>query len=58
MSPKYKMLMEYFNCSRKAFYSSIYKELEDTYVLILIRYMKIIAMKTIYQKMSVIKWTQ
>ena len=31
ISPKYKMLMEYFNCSRKELYSSIYKELEDTY---------------------------
>lgn len=29
--PKYKMLMEYFNCSRKELYSSIYKELEDRY---------------------------
>lgn len=29
--PKYKMLMEYFDCSRKELYSSIYKELEDMY---------------------------
>lgn len=29
--PKYKMLMEYFNCSRSELYSSIYKGLEDTY---------------------------
>lgn len=31
ISPKYKMLMEYFDCDRKELYSSIYKELEDTY---------------------------
>ncbi len=31
MAPKYKMLMEYFDCSRNELYSSIYKELEDTY---------------------------
>ena len=31
MSPKYKMLMDYFNCTRNELYSSIYKELEDTY---------------------------
>jgi prophage antirepressor-like protein len=31
MAPKYKMLMEYFECSRSELYSSIYKELEDTY---------------------------
>jgi prophage antirepressor-like protein len=31
MAPKYKMLMEYFHCSRNELYSSIYKELEDTY---------------------------
>ena len=31
MAPKYKMLMEYFDCTRKELYSSIYKELEDTY---------------------------
>lgn len=29
--PKYKLLMEYFDCNRKELYSSIYKELEDTY---------------------------
>lgn len=29
--PKYKMLMEYFDCTRSELYSSIYKELEDTY---------------------------
>ena len=29
--PKYKMLMEYFDCSRTELYSSIYKELEDVY---------------------------
>lgn len=29
IAPKYKMLMEYFNCSRNELYSSIYKELED-----------------------------
>lgn len=29
--PKFKMLMEYFDCDRKELYSSIYKELEDTY---------------------------
>lgn len=28
---KYKMLMEYFDCTRSELYSSIYKELEDTY---------------------------
>lgn len=31
MAPKYKMLMDYFGCSRSELYSSIYKELEDTY---------------------------
>lgn len=31
IAPKYKMLMEYFNCTRSELYSSIYKELEDTY---------------------------
>lgn len=31
MAPKYKMLMKYFDCTRKELYSSIYKELEDTY---------------------------
>lgn len=31
MAPKYKMLMEYFDCTRSELYSSIYKELEDTY---------------------------
>ncbi|WP_308698616.1 antA/AntB antirepressor family protein [uncultured Thomasclavelia sp.] len=31
IAPKYKMLMEYFGCSRSELYSSIYKELEDSY---------------------------
>lgn len=31
MAPKYKMLQQYFDCSRSELYSSIYKELEDTY---------------------------
>lgn len=31
IAPKYKMLMEYFDCDRKELYSSIYKELEDMY---------------------------
>lgn len=31
MSPRYKMLTEYFHCSTKELYSNIYKELEDTY---------------------------
>ena len=31
IAPKYKLLMEYFDCDRKELYSSIYKELEDTY---------------------------
>lgn len=31
MAPKYKMLMEYYDCNRKELYSDIYKELEDTY---------------------------
>ena len=31
IAPKYKMLMNYFDCSRSELYSSIYKELEDTY---------------------------
>lgn len=31
IAPKYKILMEYFDCDRKELYSSIYKELEDTY---------------------------
>ena len=31
MLPKYKLLQEYFDCSRSELYSSIYKELEDTY---------------------------
>ena len=29
--PKYKMLMDYFDCTRSELYSSIYKELEDIY---------------------------
>lgn len=31
IAPKYKMLMEYFDCTRNELYSSICKELEDTY---------------------------
>lgn len=31
IAPKYKMIMEYFDCTRSELYSSIYKELEDTY---------------------------
>lgn len=31
IAPKYKMLVDYFDCSRSELYSSIYKELEDTY---------------------------
>ena len=31
MIPKYKLLQNYFNCSRSELYSNIYKELEDTY---------------------------
>lgn len=31
MAPKYKLLQDYFDCSRKELYSNIYKELEDTY---------------------------
>ena len=31
MAPKYKLLQEYFECSRSELYSSIYKELEDMY---------------------------
>ena len=31
IAPKYKMLMDYFDCTRSELYSSIYKELEDTY---------------------------
>jgi P22_AR N-terminal domain. len=31
MNPKYKMLMKYFDCTRQELYSSIYKELEDSY---------------------------
>lgn len=31
IAPKYKLLQEYFDCSRTDLYSSIYKELEDTY---------------------------
>jgi len=31
INPKYKMLMEYFGCTRLELYSSIYKELEDSY---------------------------
>ena len=31
IAPKYKMLMEYFDCTRSELYSNIYKELEDTY---------------------------
>lgn len=31
MAPKYKLLQEYFDCTRAELYSSIYKELEDTY---------------------------
>ena len=33
IAPKYKMLMDYFDCTRSELYSSIYKELEDTYDL-------------------------
>lgn len=33
IAPKYKMLMDYFDCTRAELYSSIYKELEDTYNL-------------------------
>lgn len=31
MAPKYKLIQDYFDCSRKELYSNIYKELEDTY---------------------------
>lgn len=31
IAPKYKMLMDYFDCTRSELYSSIYKELEDCY---------------------------
>ena len=31
IAPKYKMLMNYFDCTRSELYSSIYKELEDCY---------------------------
>lgn len=31
IAPKYKMLTEYFGCTRSDLYCSIYKELEDTY---------------------------
>lgn len=31
MAPKYKLLQNYFDCTRAELYSSIYKELEDTY---------------------------
>ena len=31
MAPKYKMFTEYFDCTRSELYSSIYKELEDSY---------------------------
>lgn len=31
IAPKYKMLMDYFDCTRSELYSSIYKELEDMY---------------------------
>ena len=31
IAPKYKLLMKYFDCDRRELYSSIYKELEDTY---------------------------
>ena len=31
ISPKYKILMDYFDCTRSELYSSIYKELEDCY---------------------------
>lgn len=31
IAPKYKMLMDYFDCTRSELYSSIYKELEDAY---------------------------
>lgn len=31
IAPKYKLLQDYFDCNRKELYSSIYKELEDTY---------------------------
>lgn len=33
MAPKYKLLQEYFECTRAELYSNIYKELEDTYDL-------------------------
>ena len=33
MVPKYKMLMEYFDCTRSELYSAIYQELEDTYLV-------------------------
>lgn len=31
MAPKYKLLMDYFGCSRKELYSNIYVELEELY---------------------------
>lgn len=31
IAPKYKMLMDYFDCTRSELYSYIYKELEDCY---------------------------
>ena len=31
IAPKYKMLMDYFDCTRSELYSSIYKELEECY---------------------------
>lgn len=31
MKPKYELLQDYFHCTRNELYSSIYKELEDTY---------------------------
>ena len=31
MAPKYKMLEDYFNCTRRELYHNIYKDLEDTY---------------------------
>lgn len=31
IAPKYKILMDYFDCTRSELYSSIYKELEDMY---------------------------
>lgn len=31
IAPKFKLLMEYFTCTRNELYSNIYKEIEDTY---------------------------